>query len=177
MITLTAERLRAELDYCRITGNFYWRRSRKGVNAGDVAGSRNALGYVIIGLWRKKYLAHRLAWLHVYGRWPVGLLDHRDRNQSNNRFANLREALPTESNANRNCRADSTIGLKGVSPNGSGFCARLMKDGERLYLGQFDTPEAAHDVYMQTLEHLYGEFALPKSSITSFISQAVTEKG
>lgn len=41
--------------------------------------------------------------------------------------------------ANRNNRS----GLKGVSPAGRGWTARMWIDGQRRYLGHFSTPEAA----------------------------------
>lgn len=172
MTALTAEKLREKLDYCRLTGNFYWRKSHKSISAGDVAGSKNGQGYVYITIAGKKHLAHRLAWLYVHGRWPDALLDHKDRDRSNNRFLNLREASHSESSANRGCRSDSITGLKGVKHQGSGFCANI-KDAEGVcrYLGQFETPEAAHDAYVNAAKRIYGEFAI-ENSITKAVSGA-----
>ena len=55
------------------------------------AGTPDREGYVVIRYAGKGYKAHRLAWLHVYGRWPNGPLDHINRLKNDNRIENLRE--------------------------------------------------------------------------------------
>lgn len=71
-MNLTAKRLRKVLDYNPETGKFVRRIARSNQRAGTETGCINTLGYVVIMVDYKLYLAHRLAWLYVYGsrrRW------------------------------------------------------------------------------------------------------------
>ena len=90
--TLTQEYLKSILDYDLDTGIFTWKINKaKRTKIGDIAGwSYN--GYREIEINDKKYKAHRLAWLYVYGEMPNKLIDHIDGNRSNNKISNLREA-------------------------------------------------------------------------------------
>jgi hypothetical protein len=70
-MTLTARRLRKLTHYDKLTGYFFWKvggfKKRIGRRAG---GANKQLGYWLIGLDGKRYYAHDLAWLYVYGKWP-----------------------------------------------------------------------------------------------------------
>ena len=147
---LTAARLRELLDYCAETGRFTWRvRSSAKAPAGAVAGGPDSSGYTKIGIAGHDYRAHRLAWLHVHGKWPEGQLDHIDGNPGNNAIDNLRDVSQFVNQQNqRKAHADSTHGLMGVSRRKTGWIARINIDGAHRYLGIFKTPEAAHDAYM-----------------------------
>ncbi len=47
-------------------------------------------------------------------------------------------------------RPESKSGLKGAQSDGNGkFAARIMVNGERLYLGHYCTPEEAHARYIE----------------------------
>ena len=100
-MVLTAERLRELLDYNPLTGQFSWRPLRpRGIQK---AGTKDARGYWRICVDGVIYQAHRLAWLHVHGHWPIYEIDHRDRDPSNNRIANLRD-VPKLLNARNKAR-------------------------------------------------------------------------
>lgn len=98
---LTARVARALLDYEPSTGVFRWRarpprheldrRTRKWneMHAGEEAGHVDDLGVRRIVIFSRAYLANRIAWLIVRGRWPKRMLRYRDGDPSNLRIANL----------------------------------------------------------------------------------------
>ena len=104
------------LHYSPETGEFVWLQiTTSRVKIGDIAGAVNSGGYVSIGLYGRRYYAHRLAWLYVTGYWPETIIDHRDRQRNNNRFANLRLATDTENAHNASIKKNNTSGVPGVS--------------------------------------------------------------
>ena len=63
------QRLKQRLHYNPDTGIFTWRAPEKrGHNPeGWIAGSHCGKGYLVIGVDKKVYKAHRLAWLYMTG--------------------------------------------------------------------------------------------------------------
>jgi hypothetical protein len=130
------------------------------VRAGDVAGTVDFDRYRKIMIRGRQYRAHQLAWLYMTGkRWPR-VIDHRDRNPSNNRWDNLRRATVSQNNANRRRHRNNACGFKGVTRTEWGrWRASIYKDGRKHHLGIFATPEEAHAAYMAAARRLFGEFA------------------
>jgi hypothetical protein len=158
--TLTQARLKELLDYNQETGVFTWlvRTSRR-INVGDISGCPDANGYLLIGIDRHLYKAHRLAFLWVEGVWPQSHVDHRNGIPQDNRFCNLRKATNSENMQNeRHARKNNKCGLLGVSPNNQGFLAQIVIPGKTLYLGTFKTPELAHAAYLKA-KHEHHPFA------------------
>jgi HNH endonuclease len=81
------------LDYDPATGEFRWKVRRGGMELGSIAGALDSEGNLVIRIKRRGYMAHRLAWLLVHGRWPARKIRHLNGIKDDNRFANLREAL------------------------------------------------------------------------------------
>jgi hypothetical protein len=148
-----ATEVRRLLDYDAATGVFVWRVDRcKQVPAGTVAGSPSANGYSLIRFRGKTHYAHRLAWLHVYGRMPENDIDHLNGVRSDNRIANLRDVSRTVNMQNqRKARTNNRCGVLGVTRNEkTGRCvAQIQADGRGRYLGSFGTPEEAHQAYLE----------------------------
>lgn len=154
---LTAERLRELLHYDPLTGIFTW-CVRRGANrrGGKQAGSVSREGYRSIKVEDKLYKAHRLAWLHVHGVWPVDMLDHINGERDDNRIGNLRQIGNTENQQNRRrARVDSAAQLLGVKAEWRHWRADIRVNGKRHYLGSFDTPEAAHEAYVKAKRVLH----------------------
>jgi hypothetical protein len=90
------------------------------------------------------YPLHRAIWMWHYGDPPRGfVIDHRDRDPSNNRIENLR-AIPKARNGLNlgRGRSNGKVPYIGVSPYGSRgkYRAYLEVDGSRKHLGCFADP-------------------------------------
>jgi len=164
-IPLSQTRLHELFDYNSTTGEFFSKTARAScVKIGERAGGINSnKGYWEICIDGKKYAAHRLAFLYTHGYLPKEL-DHKDRNRSNNRIANLRPASRSENAANSKAQRNTRSGRKGVWWHGTGWQAVIRRKGQRFHLGTFSTPELAHAAYMAKARALFGEFACDGST-------------
>lgn len=113
-------------------------------------GNKQANGYVYIKIDGKSYMAHRLAWLDVNGEWPEVFVDHINGDRSDNRLINLRAAT-RELNAQnqRVAQKHNKLGILGVSPYGEKYYACIRVNGKTKYLGLHETPEVAHQAYLE----------------------------
>ncbi len=157
---LTAQRLRELLHYDPETGIFYAKKRRGPLSVGKSSGTITPDGYVQISLHRSLYLAHRLAWLYVFGEFPSQQIDHKDRDGTNNRIENLRLATGSQNNYNKPKRADNTSGHRGVCyVKRSGLWeAKTKVNGKRKSLGRYKTPQEAGFAYEQFAKANHGEF-------------------
>lgn len=158
-----AEKIKEILNYDPETGVFTWKVTRSNnAKKGEIAGtySRGKYDYNLIYINSKAYLAHRLAWRYMTGEDPIGLIDHINGNTLDNRFSNLRKCDVQQNQFNSKCRVTNKSGFKGVTTHKDGkFSARIMHNGMQVYLGYFDTPEAAHKAYCDAANKRAGEFA------------------
>lgn len=153
---LTVKRLREKLDYDPLTGRFTHKITEGRAVAGREANTvHNRFGHLRVKIDGKAYLAHRAAWFHMTGEWPVGHLDHINQNPADNRWENLRCVTRGQNIANSRVRKDNTSGFKGVSYSKSKRRWAAHCGGK--YLGSFDTPEAARDVYALAALARWGE--------------------
>lgn len=159
---LTAARLRELLSYnpksgtfTRLTTSGKGPRCRSGAVLGNNQNSTS--GYFTIMLEGKRYSAHRLAWLHFYGVFPDHCIDHIDGNPRNNSIANLRDVTIAVNTQNqKTAQRSNKCGLLGVSKHKCGrFVSGLWVDGKSKYLGLYDTPEEAHEVYLKAKRALH----------------------
>lgn len=153
---LTAKRLRKLLRYNPSTGLFLWVRSpRTRTPVGEVAGSLNAQGYYCIGIRHVVYLAHRLAFLYMTGRWP-NEVDHKNGVKTDNRWCNLRDADRRLNSENtRAPLSTNSTGFLGVAPNGRKFRAQIVVNQKQICLGTFKTPARAHAEYVKAKRKLH----------------------
>lgn len=156
---LAADRVRNLFFYDQETGIFTWRVAKaQRVKVGDIAGSLNGDGYVLISIDNRKHKAHRLAWLYVSGAWPMRQIDHINGDRSDNRIFNLRDVTHQANSQNvRLARSSNrSTGLLGSTRHSSGrFQARICVDGKRMTLGLFDTPQMAHEAYVKAKRELH----------------------
>lgn len=140
---LTAERLRELLDYDPETGAFRWKMSNNNIKIGTIAGTSNCDGYVQISIFRKFYLAHRLAWLYMNSEWPPHEIDHRNSKRNDNRWINLRSATRAQNAVHITSKVRALpLGVYQEKKTGR-FYVQLRLPGKCLCLGTFGSPEEA----------------------------------
>lgn len=140
MTELSLEDFRDNFVYCPLSGKLLSKITRNGARKGAEVGSISR-GYLRVKFMGKSYMAHRLAFLDMTGRWPSGEVDHIDGVRDNNRWANLRDVDKTLNQRNAKLREDNKTGVPGVywsKRHGKWRCQIGNK-----YLGQFSTLEEA----------------------------------
>ena len=155
---LTAEKVRSVLRYEPETGLLTWRKQvAKNIKSGaTINPMRNHGNYVQIQIDKKLYYMHQLAWMHFYGASPVGSIDHIDGDKTNNRISNLRDvSVSVNAQNQKRPMSNNKSGFLGVNAVGQRFRAQINVDGAQRYLGTFDTPEAAHAVYISEKRKLH----------------------
>lgn len=149
---LTQARLKELLSYDPETGIFIRLTNTGGKLSGIIAGSPHSSGgYIKIMADRKKYFAHRLAWLYQTGEWPTAHIDHIDGNKANNTFENLRNVTQSINlqNQKRARSSNRSTGILGAYSYGDRFVACINILGRKTHLGVFDTVEDAHAAYLR----------------------------
>lgn len=131
---LSAFSLRTILDFNPSTGIF--KRLRKNQPCGKLATN----GYRQIYVSGQLRMAHRLAWLHVYGEWPDGQVDHINQNKDDNRIENLRVVSNKENQENVRGYSHNTSGRRGVRWRESRgiWIAEIKHHKRQLHLGVYD---------------------------------------
>lgn len=106
---------------------------------GKPAGCYRADGYLVIRLFDKLYLGHRIAWFLHYGEWPQNSIDHIDGNPSNNKINNLRDVTRAENAKNLRHKANNRSGRMGVwfSKPLKKWIAEISVNGKRHHIGTF----------------------------------------
>lgn len=116
------------------------------------------IGYVSIGVNRKDWLAHRLAFLFMTGSWPVGDVDHVDGNPANNKWENLRDVPHAINLQNRrNPTRANKAGILGVhySESVQRWIATITVSGKSKTIGRFKTAADASDAYKRVKRLLH----------------------
>lgn len=108
-------------------------------------------------------MAHRLAWLYMYGELPSTDIDHINNKKDDNRIANLRLVTRKQNMQNVLKHKHNTSGFKGVSwhRHSNKWRAYIFSDYKQIYLGVFETKEAAARA-RQTAEKIYHSHRVTK---------------
>lgn len=147
---LTQEILHEYLDYDPHTGFLTWKTKKhsKKVLAGQRAGSISTKNrHRVLRFMEQLYAEHRVIWLHFYGEWPKGHIDHINHDEQDNRIENLRDVSQAENNMNSSKRSDNSTGYTGVWINKLNsrkkYMAELNLQGKRLHYSSHYTLEEA----------------------------------
>ena len=141
---VTRELLFTLFNYDPETGLFIRRvhrgRGHIGHNAGTIVD-----GYIRIIINEERCLAHRLAWMYVYGEWPPGEIDHINRVRSDNRIANLRVCNRLQNCNNKNLNSNNKSGASGVyfERESGKWCSQVRHQGKQIRIGRYDSKDDA----------------------------------
>jgi hypothetical protein len=90
------------------------------------------------------------------GAWPAGQVDHLNGARTDNRWTNLREATAAVNSQNqRVAYPRNKSGFLGVRAFRAGWTAQITVARKQVYLGNFSTPEAAHEAYVKAKRELH----------------------
>jgi len=111
---------------------------------------------------------HRLVYLYVHGKMPPEQINHVNGDLTDDRPENLRPVTISQ----RRMSSRGKVGRelpKGVTQQtrkaNKPFYARIKLDGQRYYLGSFETVEEAAAAYDAAAKNLFGEFARPNNPL------------
>lgn len=160
---MNQDQLKSRLHYDIESGVFRWRNLIGSSNRKpwDIAGSPHNKGYTSIRIFGKKYMAHRLAWLYVYGELPASDLDHIDGVKTNNAISNLRKVTNAQNHWNVGMRSTNKSGVKGVHwHKGIGrWVATFKANGVQNFVGSFDSISDAESEISKARKNIHGEYA------------------
>lgn len=149
---LTQEQLKDLLNYDPETGIFTRKKLIRGKGVLDeVVGSRHRDGHLRITISGKPYFLHRLAWLWVYGVWPVFHIDHINGIPDDNRIVNLRDVdVRTNAENQKQAQKSSKTKLLGVCWHEQKklFMASIRINGKVTFIGYYKTAEEGHQAYL-----------------------------
>lgn len=144
--------LKELLEYNPDTGQFTWTdrafRRMKNKPAGSFDGN-----YIYIGVNRKTYAAHRLAFLYMTGSWPSSIVDHINRNTQDNSWKNLREISYSGN-------MENTKERKGYycDRRDGRFYVEISIQKKKHFLGGFSTAEEAAKCYKEAKLKLHKHY-------------------
>ncbi len=95
--------IKDRLAYDPHSGLLTWKTCFHESKVGTVAGTTDKKGYIVVKIDGRRYFAARLAWIIYYGKDidPDKVIDHIDRQRSNNKITNLRMVTHSENAFNR----------------------------------------------------------------------------
>jgi hypothetical protein len=131
-----------------ITGILYWRAKIPNGYEQPCVGQQ----VMIDG---ERHITARVVWKLVHGVDPSGVVDHRDRDDTNNRIANLRDVTPGENAVNSGLRSTNRSGFKGVSRAGNKWHAAIRANGKLQHLGNFVTRVEAAAAYQRASKEFH----------------------
>ena len=109
--------------------------------------SKDDNGYIRIGgsnHFKGHLLGHHYAYFCVYSNVDFEMLDHINRDKTDNRICNLRISNTQKNAFNKNSKGFSW------NKNAGKWEAKIMLDGKNIYLGCFETEKEAKEKYLES---------------------------
>lgn len=150
----TKEKLDSLFYYCRLSGSLI------PLDEQTKPPRKNDEGYLVINVEWDAFLAHRCVWIMVYGKEPVGNIDHRNGRRDDLNICNLRIASHSQNAMNRKINSRNTSGHKGVSWEGreGKWKAEIRSGKKRVFRKYFENIDDAVMAVREARERIHGEF-------------------
>ena len=158
---ITQAELKELVSYDPDTGVFTLAKFRRRTTrkVGEQIGSFTGAGYLETCINRKRYYLHRLAFLYMTGSLPNGVVDHKNRDKSDNRWCNLVCVNHQQNMENEIApRRHGSLGHRGVHRYKDGFRAKIVHKGKQIHLGTFKTLEEAANAYIKAKPEIHKNF-------------------
>lgn len=128
---ISQELLQKIFDYK--DGHLYWKKNNK-----KAGGLHNKKGYEKIMINSVRHYTHKIVFFYHYGYMPE-IIDHIDRNPSNNKIENLREVTRSQNQINRKIFKNNKSGHKNVTWNKKDCKWRvyLRLNNKQMYFGSY----------------------------------------
>lgn len=162
---LTVEEITSRIDIDFETGICIWKDATKhhrrlnGKVAGFPRPSHSGKIYWLIKINGIPYKRAQLILTVATGEWPVETVDHIDGNSLNDRAENLRHATVTQNAWNhkkRSKKSDCPMGVR-ITQQGR-YQARIAVNKKQIYLGVYDSPDKASEVYQLARKEYFHDF-------------------
>lgn len=153
---ITQEYLKSILQYNENTGEFIWLNpvSNNKIKIGQIAGSVYNNGYINITINYKRYKAHRIAWLYIYGYLPNNNIDHINGNKIDNKIENLRDVSQRYNCQNYDSHRNGKLVGASYHKRDKKWLSYIRISGKLKSLGYYNTEIEAHNAYLAKLETL-----------------------
>lgn len=114
------------------------------------AGNVNNKGYLQVSIYGKLYKAHRLIYIYHYGEIRDNyVIDHINREKTDNRIENLRMITEYENRLN-----SGAVGFSMHKETGK-YEARIRINKKNIYLGVFENKESASIAYINAKKEFH----------------------
>jgi HNH endonuclease/AP2 domain len=132
------------ISYNPETGDCHWKKLYgRRAKLGDLI-KTSALGYLKVGFMGDRYQLHRVVWFLHYGEDPGDMVvDHINRDRSDNRIENLRLLTQQQNTFNH-----GSLGIT-YDKSRQKWVAFIMRDRKTIYLGRYPCPLLAGIAYQE----------------------------
>jgi hypothetical protein len=151
---LTQSYLQSIFDYK--DGFLVYKISARGISKGKVAGSpKKDSGYRVLKIKNRVYYEHRVIFAWHHGYFP-SLIDHKNRNRSDNRIENLEDSNASKNALNSKVWSTNTSGYRCVTKHtkNNSWIGQTWVNGKKCHVGSFATPQEASDAVRKFREKL-----------------------
>jgi len=161
------DRIAEYMSYDPETGHVKWiKQAALRTQVGQLVGSLGSQGRWVVQFRGKAFTLSRVAWFLHTGKWPTGVIDHKNGDTFDDRWCNLREITIQENN--QNCIRINRTGFMGVRELvGGKFAAYIKINGDTKKLGVFGSSAEAHAAYKKAKEQFHAGYLPERSDLFS----------